>query len=96
LRDYIRDQVERHWSLNLSVLGTEDFAIPIRIDIARDGTVLKAELIGTARSADPVYGEIAASARNAVLSASPLALPAGDYRSVTRLVLSLDPRATLH
>jgi hypothetical protein len=94
-RDYIRDQVERHWSLNLSALGSEDFSIPIRIDIARDGTVLKAELVGTARSADPVYGEIAASARNAVLSASPLTLPAGDYPGVMRLVLSLDPRDTL-
>jgi hypothetical protein len=95
LRDFIRDQVERHWSLNLTALGAEDFSIPIRIEITSNGTVLKAELVGTARSMDPVYGEVAASARNAVLSASPLSLPAGDYRSVTKLILYLNPRDTL-
>jgi hypothetical protein len=57
--------------------------------------VLKAEIIDTARASDPVYQEIASSARNAVLSASPLSLPAGHYQAVTELVLYLNPRATL-
>ncbi len=67
LRDFIRDQVERHWSLNLASLEQNEFSIPIRIQITGSGTVLKAEIIDTARSADPVYHEIASSARNAVL-----------------------------
>jgi hypothetical protein len=95
LKDFIRDQVERHWSLNLTSLGEEQFSIPIRIQITSGGAVLKAEIVDTARDADPVYHEVASSARNAVLSASPLSLPAGHYRSVTELVLSLDPRETL-
>jgi hypothetical protein len=95
LRDFIRDQVERHWSLDLASLGNNEFSIPIRIQITNSGTVLKAEIIDTARASDPVYQEIASSARNAVLSASPLSLPAGHYQTVTELVLYLNPRATL-
>jgi hypothetical protein len=39
---------------------------------------------------------VATSARNAVLMASPLTLPAGHYARTMQLVLSLDPRETLH
>jgi hypothetical protein len=95
VRDFIRDQVERHWSLDLASVGQEEFSIPIRIEITGSGTVLKAELIDTPRSADPVYHDVASSARNAVLSASPLMLPAGHYQDVMELILHLDPRETL-
>jgi hypothetical protein len=95
VRDFIRDQVERHWSLNLASLGQDEYSIPIRIQITSSGTVLKAELIDTPRSADPVYHDVASSARNAVLSASPLLLPAGHYQDVMELVLYLNPRETL-
>jgi hypothetical protein len=95
LRDFIRDQVERHWSLDLASLGTEEFSIPIRIEITSSGSVLKADIIDTARDADPVYREVASSARNAVLSASPLSLPKGHYQSVMELVLYFNPRESL-
>jgi hypothetical protein len=96
VKDFIRVQVERHWSPDLRTLGQNDFAIPIRVDIARDGTVLKAEIVDTARAADPVYREIASSARNAVLLASPLSLPPTTYSGVMHLVLYLNPKDTLH
>jgi hypothetical protein len=96
LRDFIRDQVERHWSLNLDALGKEDFSIPLRIEIARNGSVLKAEIVNTSRADDPVYRDVAASARNAVLASSPLSLPAGEYPASMELILSLNPRDTLH
>jgi hypothetical protein len=95
LRDFIRDQVERHWSLDLASLGTEEFSIPIRIEIASSGSILKADIIDTARDLDPVYREVASSARNAVLSASPLSLPQGHYPSVMKLVLYFNPRESL-
>ncbi len=31
LQDFIRDQVERHWSLDLASLGAEEFSIPISL-----------------------------------------------------------------
>lgn len=95
LRDFIRDQVERHWSLDLASLGTEEFSIPIRIEITSTGTVLKADIVNTSRNLDPVYNEVASSARNAVLSASPLSLPAGHYKNVVDFVVYLNPRRSL-
>jgi hypothetical protein len=95
LRDFIRDQVERHWSPDLASLGTEEFSIPIRIEMTSTGTVLKADIVDTSYDLDPVYREVAASARNAVLSASPLSLPAGQYKNLMEFVLYLNPRKSL-
>jgi hypothetical protein len=92
LKDFIRVQVERHWSLNLASLGNSDVSVPIAVEITGGGVVLKAEILDGARSSDPAYHDIAVSARNAVLLASPLALPAGDYKGVMQLVLDLNPR----
>jgi len=96
VKDFIRVQVERHWSLDIASLGQSDVTVPVRVDIGRDGTVLKAELIDTARSSDPAYREIASSARNAILLASPLTLPPTTYSGVMHLVLYLNPKQALH
>jgi hypothetical protein len=95
LKDFIRVQVERHWSPDLKSLAGEDFSIPIDMRIDRSGAVLKAEIVHTPLSDDPVYQEVAVGARNAALSASPLTLPEGHYDDVTELVLYLRPRGSL-
>jgi hypothetical protein len=83
MKDFIRAQVERRWNLDLATLGDSEFS------------VLKAEIVGSARSNDPAYREIAVSARNAVLLSSPIALPPGHYQDVMDMVLELNPRDTL-
>ena len=95
VRDLIRAQVERRWNFDLAALGDNHFSVPIRVEITSDGVVTKAEIVDNARSADPVYHEVAVSARNAVLLASPFALPPGHYQGVLDLVLNLDPRDAL-
>jgi hypothetical protein len=95
LKDFILDQVERHWNLNLANLKDADYSVPVRVKITKSGEVLKAELIGDSQSGDPHYDEVAISARNAVLASSPLALPAGDYDDVMDMVLYMNPRDTL-
>jgi hypothetical protein len=95
VRDLIRAQVERRWNFDLASLGDDQFSVPIHVEITETGVVIKAEIVENARSADPVYRAIAASARNAVLLASPLALPPGQYRGTLDLVLNLDPRDAL-
>ena len=95
VRDLLRAQVERRWNLDLTLLGDDQFSVPIHVEITEDGVVTKAELVENARSVDPVYRAIAASARNAVLLASPLALPPGHYHGTLDLVLNLDPRDAL-
>lgn len=96
MRDYIRAQVERRWSLDLTRLSNRDVSIPIRIEITSRGVVTKAEIVESARAAkDKVYRDTAISARNAVLLSSPIELPAGQYESVMDLTLLLNPKDTL-
>jgi len=96
LRDYIRAQVERKWSLNLERLADRDIAIPIRIEITNRGVVTKAEIVEAARAArDRIYRDVAISARNAVLLSSPISLPDGQYKPVMEITLLLNPKDTL-
>jgi hypothetical protein len=96
LKDFIVDQVERRWNLNLANLTDAEYSVPIRVKITKSGEVLKAELIDNSRSGDPHYDEVAISARNAVLASSPLALPAGHYDDVMDMIIYMNPRDTLH
>jgi hypothetical protein len=95
LKDFILDQVERRWNLNLANFKDADYSVPIRVKIEKSGEVLKAELLPNPRSGDPHYDEVAISARNAVLASSPLSLPAGQYEDVMDMVLYMNPRDTL-
>ncbi len=95
MKDLIRAQVERRWNLNVASLGDGEFFVPIHVQMTKDGVVIKAEIVDSTRSTDAVYREIAVSARNAVLLASPFALPPGHYQDVIDMVLELNPRDTL-
>lgn len=95
LRDFLRAQVERRWHLDVANLAAANESVPIHVEIARDGSVLKAEAERGTQSDDPAYRELVASARNAVLAASPFALPPGRYQDVMEVVLDLNPRDAL-
>lgn len=93
--DLVRAQVLRRWSLNLETLGGLDYSIPIRVELKRNGTVLKAEIVDQERfRKDKIYRDIAISARNAVLLSSPLVLPAGHYADEFQMIVLLNPRDT--
>jgi hypothetical protein len=97
LRDYIRAQAERRWSLDFGTLGKRDLRIPIHIRMKRDGTVTMAEIVDKQRfRTDAAYREIALSARNAIILSSPFSLPQGRYRETMDMVLTFDPKDTLH
>jgi hypothetical protein len=95
VKDYIRAQVERRWNPDLATLRNSEVSVPIHVAITSAGVVLKAEIVDTARAADPDYREVAVSARNAVLLSSPIALPAGHYQDVMDMVLYLNPKDAL-
>src|SRR6476469_3269624 len=95
VKDYIRAQVERRWNPDLANLRNHEVSVPIHVEITSAGVVLKAEIVDTARAADPDFREIAVSARNAVLLSSPIALPAGHYQEVMDMVLYLNPKDAL-
>jgi hypothetical protein len=95
VRDLVRAQVLRRWSLDLSILGGRNFSIPIRVELTRRGGVLKAEIVDQQRfRTDHAYHELALSAKNAVILSSPLTLPDGRYADTFTLTLLLNPRET--
>jgi len=96
LRDFLRAQIERRWSLDLSVLGERRIVVALRVVMKRSGAITSAEIVDKTRYAsDKQFREVAMSARNAILLASPIALPPGDYPAETVLTLSLDPRSAM-
>jgi hypothetical protein len=96
VRDFIRAQVERRWSLDLATLGGANYSVLIRVEMTSAGAVTKAEIADTTRfNSDKTYRAIALSARNAVLLSSPFALPAGPYSEVMDFTLSLNTKEAL-
>src|SRR6185312_14056742 len=49
VKDFVRAQIERRWSLDLSALGARNFVIPIRVVLTRDGTIRQAEIVDKTR-----------------------------------------------
>jgi hypothetical protein len=96
VRDYIRNQVERRWSLNFARLGGHSYDVLIHIELKRNGTIAKAEIVDRTRFAtDAAYHDVALSARNAVLLSSPIALPAGQLQMPMDLTLNLNSKDAL-
>lgn len=96
VRDFVRQQVVRHWSLDLKTLGERRFQIAIHVVMTRTGKIEKAEIVDKQRyRTDPVFRDIALSARNAVLLSSPVPLPVGNYAEVMDMTLNFNPRDAL-
>jgi hypothetical protein len=96
VKDFIRAQVERRWSLDLGMLGSRNFAVAIHIALNGRGIVTKSEIVDVKRyKVDIAYREVALSARNAVLLSSPIKLPPGRFADGLDFILMLNPRDTL-
>jgi hypothetical protein len=97
LRDYIRAQILRRWNLDLGATGARSIVVALHVVMKANGTIASAEIVDKHRYAtDAAFRQIAISARNAILLASPINLPAGRYPPETAMTLHLDPRDVLH
>jgi hypothetical protein len=97
VKDFIRAQVQRRWSVDFSLPGARGMSVLIHLQMKSDGRVIFAEIVDQHRyKTDASWREVALSARNAVLLSSPFALPAGHYKSVMDMTLRFDPKDTLH
>jgi len=95
-KDFLRDQIEHHWGLDLAALHGKDFSVVIRVAITKAGVVTKAEVVNSQKSGvDAAFDEAALSARNAALLSSPLTLPPGHYPELMDVVLTLNTRDAL-
>lgn len=97
LRDYIRAQVLRRWTLDLAAPGGRAIVVALHIVMKANGVISTAEVVDRHRYAtDAAYRQIAMSARNAVLLSSPIQLPPGTYPAESDMTIRLDPRDALH
>jgi hypothetical protein len=95
VKDFIRAQVLRRWSLDLGRLGKRNFVIPLHIELSGRGFVTDVEFVEQQRfKTDALYRDIAISARNAVLLSSPIKLPDGQFSDGLSVTLYLNPRDT--
>ena len=95
-KDFLRDQIEHHWGLDLAALHGKDFSVLIRVAITKAGVVSGAEVVNNRKSGvDAAYDEAAMSARNAALLSSPLTLPPGHYPELMKVILTLNTRDAL-
>lgn len=96
VKDFLRAQIERHWNFDLSSLGASDVVVTIRLSLDPDGSVKNAEIVDDPRyTTNPVFHDIADSARRAVLVSSPLQLPPGTYDTVHDVTLSFDAKEAM-
>ena len=96
VKDFIRRQIERHWSPDPAVLRGASWTVEIHLELDSNGAVELAEIIDTPLlHADPAYRAFCFSIRNAVLAASPIAFLPGDYPTVRDMRLDFDSAAGL-
>lgn len=96
VRDLIRAQVLRKWNFSAPSLAGSSFDIALRVTVLKNGRVQNVAILDRERyTRDALYRDIALSARNAVLLASPLTLPPGAIDYSMDVTLTLNPRDTL-
>jgi hypothetical protein len=96
LKDFVRAQILRRWLPDLAAPGARDVPVRMRIRLTSSGVIESVAILDQGRLAhDKLFREMALSARDAALLASPLSLPPGDYPRVTDLTIDLDPKSVL-
>jgi hypothetical protein len=97
LADFVRAQILRRWWPQLASAAARGMPVAIRLKLSRSGVISDVEIVDQTRFVnDKLFRDMALSARNAALLASPIALPPGHYDAVMNISLTLDPRAVLH
>ena len=97
LADFVRAQILRRWWPQLKSDAGHAMPVAIKLKLSRSGVISDVEIVDQQRFInDKLFREMALSARNAALLASPIALPPGHYEAVMDIALTLDPRAVLH
>jgi len=96
LKDFVRAQILRRWLPDLSLRGARDLPVTLRVRLLGSGFIDDVTIVDAARmKTDAAFHDMALSARNAALLASPLDLPPGNYPRVQNLTIVLDPNAVL-
>ncbi len=104
LRDFVRAQILRRWlpdlsgglSGGLAAGQRRDLPVTLRVRLLSSGIIDDVTIQDAARmKTDAAFHDMALSARDAAILASPLDLPPGNYPRVQTLTIVLDPKAVL-
>ena len=96
LKDYIRAQILRRWLPDLSIPGTRNMPVVVRIRLLKTGMIDDVAIVDQQRfHDDKVFRNMALSARDAALLASPIQIPGVRFEKTQTLTISLDPKAVL-
>ena len=96
--DAVRKTVEACWNVDPGLAGIQDITVEIRLEIGRDGQVMRAEVIDKARMArDRTFRTVAESAQRAVMNprCKTLPLPPDGYEFWKDAVFVFSPRDML-
>jgi hypothetical protein len=96
LKDYIRAQILRRWLPDLSIPGARDMPVLVRVRLLKSGVIDDVFIVDQKRFyLDKAFRNMALSARDAALLASPIQIPGVKYEKTQTLTISLDPKAVL-
>lgn len=76
--DGFKRQLIPNWKFDPGIPNPENYVVTVRIDLAPDGTVLKAEILDRARMSDPMFRSVAEAARRAPLKLGRFELQPGE------------------
>ena len=92
--DLVRQTIRKCWHLPAGLKNAEELIVDIRMEVAKDGTVTKAEIVDKDRmKSDPNFKIAAENAYRAVLDpeCNPLPLPLDKYEEWKEIEFSFNP-----
>lgn len=96
LKDFIRAQILRRWLPDLSIPGARNMPVLVRIRLLKSGDIDNVIIVDQQRFVtDKAFRDMALSARDAALLASPIQWPGGLTQKSQTLTITLDPKAVL-
>jgi hypothetical protein len=96
LKDFIRAQILRRWLPDLTIPGARNMPVALRIRLLKSGMIDDVAIVDQQRFyADKAFHNMALSARDAALLASPIQIPGVRYERTQTLTIDLDPKAVL-
>lgn len=96
LADFVRAQILRRWWPQLESDAARGMPVAIRLKLSRGGVIFDVQIVDQVRFVhDKLFRNMALSARDAALLASPISLPPGHYDAVMDIAITLDPHSVL-
>lgn len=96
LKDFIRAQILRRWLPDLSIPGGRAMPVRLRIRLLKTGVIDEVTVVDQARVRnDAAFHDMALSARDAALLASPIQIPGMRLERNQTLTIVLEPKDVL-